>query len=110
MKNQVTLIGNLGPDPEIQTMESGAKLVRMRMATNEFYTNKQGEKVADTQWHYVVAWGKTAELAEELLIKGSEIMVNGKLATRSYTDNDGRKRYITEVVANDFLLLTRRSA
>lgn len=109
LKNRVQLIGYLGADPEMKTIENGTKLARLRLATNETYTNAKGEKVTETQWHLVVAWGKTAELAEKLLTKGAETAVEGKLVNRSYTDKDGQKKYVTEVVVDEFLLLTRKA-
>jgi single-strand DNA-binding protein len=105
LKNQVQLIGNLGNTPEIITLESGAKLAKFSLATNETYTNKKGEKVTDTQWHNVVAWNKTAELIEKFLDKGKEVAIQGKLTSRSWDDQDGNKRYITEVVCNEVLFL-----
>jgi single-strand DNA-binding protein len=85
-------------------MESGKKLAKFSIATNETYKNNKGEKVTDTQWHNVVAWGKTAELIENYVPKGKEIGVEGKLTSRSYEDKEGNKRYITEVVCNEVLL------
>ncbi|MFT5436374.1 MAG: single-strand DNA-binding protein [Ulvibacter sp.] len=105
LRNKVQLIGNLGNDPEIITMDSGKKLARFSIATNESYKNAQGEKVTDTQWHNVVAWGKTAEIIEEYVTKGKEVAVEGKLTTRSYDDKEGNKRYMTEVVCNELLML-----
>ncbi|MFT4670552.1 MAG: single-strand DNA-binding protein [Flavobacteriaceae bacterium] len=105
LRNKVQLIGNLGNDPEIITMDSGKKLAKFSIATNESYKNAQGEKVTDTQWHNVVAWGKTAEIIEEYVTKGKEVAVEGKLTTRSYDDKDGNKRYMTEVVCNELLML-----
>ena len=108
LKNKVQLIGNLGNTPEIKDLESGSKLAKFTMATNEIYKNQKGEKVTETQWHNIIAWGKTAELVEQLLDKGKQVMIEGKLTSRSYDDKDGNKRYITEVVANEFLLITPR--
>lgn len=105
LKNRVQLIGNVGNDPEVQNLESGSKLVRLSLATNESYTNKEGERVTKTEWHTVVAWNKTAEIIESYVTKGREIGVDGKLTTRSWEDKDGIKRYITEVVCNEVLLL-----
>ncbi|MCU0334488.1 MAG: single-stranded DNA-binding protein [Chitinophagaceae bacterium] len=109
LKNRVQLIGHLGMDPEVKAIENGNKLARLRLATNETYQNAKGEKVTETQWHTVVAWGKTAEIAEKLLTKGAELVIEGKLVSRSYTDKDGQKRYVTEVVANELLLLSKKS-
>jgi single-strand DNA-binding protein len=105
LRNKVQLIGNLGNDPEIITLDNGKKLAKFSIATNESYKNAQGEKVVDTQWHNVVAWNKTAEIVEQYLEKGREIALEGKLTTRSYDDKDGNKRYITEVVCNELLML-----
>jgi single-strand DNA-binding protein len=108
VKNKVQLIGHLGASPEIKTMEGGRKLARINIATNETYTNAKGEKVKETQWHNVVAWGKTAEIAEQLFTKGMEILVDGKLVSRGFTDKDGNKKYITEVQASQFLVLSKK--
>ncbi|WP_040252571.1 single-stranded DNA-binding protein [Psychroserpens mesophilus] len=105
LRNKVQLIGNLGNDPEIVTLESGKLLAKFSIATNESYKNAQGEKVTDTQWHNVVAWGKTAEIIEKFVTKGKEIAIEGKLTSRSYDDKDGNKRYTTEVVCNELLML-----
>ena len=105
LRNKVQLIGNLGNKPEIITLESGKKLAKFSIATNENYKNAQGEKVTNTEWHNLVAWGKTAEIAENYLEKGKEIAIEGKLTTRSYDDKEGNKRYITEVVVSELLLL-----
>ena len=105
LRNKVQLIGNLGQDPEIINLESGKKLTRFTLATNESYKNAQGEKITDTQWHQVVAWGKTADVIEKYVVKGKEIAIDGKLTTRSWEDKDGLKRYTTEVVCNELLML-----
>ncbi len=105
LRNKVLLIGNLGQDPDVKSIDKGKKLARISIATNETYKNAKGEKVTDTQWHNVVAWGKTAEIMEKYLKKGSEVAVEGKLINRNYTDKDGVKKYITEVQVNDLLML-----
>lgn len=105
LRNKVQLIGNLGNDPEIINLDSGKKLAKMTIATNESYKNDQGEKITDTQWHNVVAWGRTAEIIEKYVSKGKEVALEGKLTHRSYEDKSGEKRYFTEVVATDLLLL-----
>jgi single-strand DNA-binding protein len=105
LKNKVQLIGNLGNAPEIKSITGGKKMARFSMATNETYRNAKGEKITETQWHNIVAWGKVAELAEKYLSKGSEIAIEGKLVNRSYTDKDGSKKYITEVQLNELLML-----
>lgn len=108
MRNKVQLIGHLGANPEIKVMEGGKKLARINIATNETYTNAKGEKVTETQWHNVIAWGKTAEIAEKLFAKGMEVLIDGKLVNRSYTDKDGAKKYITEVQANELLVFSKK--
>lgn len=105
LRNKVQLIGHVGNDPEIKNLEGDRKLANLTLATNETYRNDQGEKVVETQWHKVVAWGKSAELIEKYVTKGKEIAVEGKLVHRSYDDKDGQKRYVTEVVINELLLL-----
>jgi single-strand DNA-binding protein len=105
LRNKVQLIGNLGNKPEIITLDSGKKLAKFSMATNETYKNAQGEKVTETQWHNIVAWNKTAEIAAQYLEKGREIAIEGKLTSRSYDDVNGVKKYITEIVVNEMLLL-----
>ncbi|MCB7481704.1 single-stranded DNA-binding protein [Christiangramia sediminis] len=105
LRNTVQLIGHVGNEPEIVNLESGKKLAKFSVATNESYKNAKGEKVTDTQWHNIVAWGKTAELVENYVPKGKEVGIEGKLTSRSYEDKDGVKRYITEVVCHELLLL-----
>ncbi|TDD99663.1 single-stranded DNA-binding protein [Flavobacterium cellulosilyticum] len=105
MKNTVQLIGNVGNDPEIKNLEGGRKLANLTIATNDSYKNDKGEKVEQTEWHKVVAWGKTAEIIEKYVTKGKEIAIEGKLTHRSYEDKNGEKRYITEVIVNEVLLL-----
>ncbi|MFN0081003.1 MAG: single-stranded DNA-binding protein [Ferruginibacter sp.] len=104
LKNKVQLIGNLGNAPEVKTTESGKKLARFSVATNESYRNAKGEKITETTWHNLVAWGKVAEIAEKYLNKGKEVAVEGKLINRNYTDKDGNKKYITEVEVNEILM------
>jgi len=103
LRNSVRLVGNLGMDPEVKTFDSNKKLAKLSLATSESYKNEKGERVTDTQWHNLVLWGAQAKLAEQILRKGDEIAIEGKLASRSYVDKDGIKRYVTEVVVNDFL-------
>lgn len=105
LRNKVQLIGNLGNDPEILTLESGKKLAKFSIATNENYKNAQGEKVTDTQWHNIIAWGKTADIVEKYVGKGKEVAIEGKLTSRSYDTKEGEKRYVTEVVCNELLML-----
>ncbi|TXN37355.1 single-stranded DNA-binding protein [Flagellimonas hymeniacidonis] len=105
LRNKVQLIGNLGNDPEMIILENGNKLAKFSIATNESYKNANGEKVTDTQWHNIVAWGKTAEIVENYLVKGKEVAIEGKLISRSYETKEGEKRYITEIKCNELLML-----
>jgi len=105
LKNRVQLIGHLGMNPEIKTLESGKKLAKFSMATNDYYKNAKGEKVEETEWHNIIAWNKIAELAEMFLEKGKEVAIEGKLTTRSWDDEKGNKKYITEIVCNEILFL-----
>ncbi len=105
LRNKVQLIGNLGNDPEIINLESGKTLAKFSIATNESYTNSKGEKVTDTQWHNVVAWGKTAQIIEKYVTKGKEVAIEGKLTNRSYDTKEGEKRFITEIVCNELMML-----
>ena len=105
LKNKVQLIGNLGNAPEVKNTEKGKKLAKFSIATNETYYNVKGEKVTETQWHNLIAWGKVAEIVEKYLIKGSEVAIEGKLMNNNYTDKDGNKRYTTEVQVHELLLL-----
>jgi single-strand DNA-binding protein len=105
IRNQVQLIGNLGQIPEIRTTETGKKLARFSIATNDTYRSAQGQKVTETQWHNVIAWGKLADIAEKYLTKGKEVAVVGKLVHRQYTDKNGIKRYASEIILNELLML-----
>lgn len=109
LRNKVQLFGNVGNNPEIKNLESGKKVASFSLATNEFYKNTKGEKVQDTQWHNVVAWGKTAEIIEQYVNKGKEIALQGKLTSRTYETSEGEKRYVTEVIASEILLLGSNS-
>ena len=106
MKNRVQLIGHVGQDPEIKQLESG-RVANFTIATNDSYTNAKGEKVEQTEWHRVSAWGKTVDIIEQFLTKGSHVAVEGKLTHRSYDDKDGNRRYITEVIANELVFLNK---
>ncbi len=107
LRNKVQLIGNLGQDPEVVTLDGGKKLAKFTIATNETYKNAQGEKVTDTQWHNIVAWGKTADIVESYLSKGNEVAIEGKLTHRAYETKEGEKRYITEIRCNELLMLAK---
>ena len=105
LRNKVQLIGHLGNVPDVKLTEKGKKWARFSLATNETYRNTQGERVTETQWHHLVAWGKMAELAEKYLDKGKEVAVEGKLVNRSYVDKDGIRRFATEILISEILLL-----
>jgi len=105
LKNKVQLIGNLGMNPEVKTLDGVKKLAKITIATNESYKNSKGEKITVTQWHNLIAWGKTADIIEQYLQKGSEVAVEGKLINRNYIDKENVKRYVTEIQINELLIL-----
>ncbi len=109
LRNNVQLIGNLGTAPEVKELANGSKMARITLATNESYKNKKGETVKETQWHTLVAWNNQAVIAEKYLEKGKEVCISGKLSNRSYQDNEGVTRYITEVVVSDILMLGKKA-
>ena len=108
--NKVILIGNLGKDPEIRTLESGAKVANFTLATSEFYKDKEGKRVEQTEWHNIVLWRTLAETAEKWLKKGEKIYLEGKIRTRSWDDKDGVKRYTTEILGETFTMLSPKKA
>jgi single-strand DNA-binding protein len=105
INNSVQLIGNLGMNPEIKSLESGKTIAKLSIATSDSYISKDGEIIKTTQWHNIIAWNKQAELAEKYLSKGQQVCVAGKLNNRSYEDKDGNKQYITEVIVDNFMFL-----
>ncbi len=106
--NRVILIGNLGKDPEVRSLEGGVKVANFSLATTETYKGKNGEKVDQTEWHNIVLWRGLAEIAETYLKKGNSIFIEGKIRTRDWTDKDGNKRYTTEIVADNMVMLGGR--
>ena len=106
--NKVILIGNLGKDPEVRTLESGVKVANFSLATTESYKNKNGERVDNTEWHNIVLWRGLAEVADTYLKKGNQVYIEGKIRTRSWDDKDGNKRYITEIMADNMTMLGSR--
>ncbi len=106
--NKVILVGNLGKDPEVRTLESGAMVATFSLATSESYKDKNGERQTVTEWHNIVVWRGLAEVADKYLKKGNQIYVEGKLKTRNWQDKDGNTRYTTEVVADTFTMLGGR--
>jgi len=106
--NKVILVGNVGSDPEVRYLEGGTAVANFRMATSEFFRNREGENTTTTEWHNIVAWRQLAELAEKYIRKGRQIYVEGKITTRQWEDKEGNKRYTTEIVANTIQLLGRK--
>ena len=105
LRNSVQLVGNLGMDPEIKQIANGSKMARFSLATSDSYKNPVGEKITDTQWHNLILWGGLADVAEKFLKKGKQIAVEGQLRNRSFEDKSGNKRYVTEIVVNDLVML-----
>jgi len=105
LRNSIRLIGNLGQNPEVKETTNGKKLAKFSLATNESYRDENGKEVKETMWHNLTVWGKQADIAAKYLKKGSEVAIEGKLSNRNYTDKDGVKRYVTEIVVNEFLML-----
>ncbi len=110
MINKVTLIGNLGADPEVRHLEGGAVVARFSLATNENYQDKEGNWQTQTEWHNVVAWRNLAERVERSLKKGMLVYVEGKISYRKYTAQDGQERYVTDIVANSIRILEKRES
>ena len=106
--NKVILIGNLGADPESREMPDGTKLTKFSIATTERYTNKEGEKISNTEWHNIVLWRGLAEVAEKYLNKGDSVCIEGKLKTRSWEDDNGVKKYATDIQADNMTMLGSR--
>lgn len=105
LRNRVQLIGNLGQDPEVKTLESGKKVTNFTMATNESFKTADGTKTEETTWHNIVAWNGLAELSSKYLKKGREVCIEGRISYRTYTDKNGVQKNITEIVATDLVLL-----
>ncbi len=105
LRNSVQLIGNVGRDVDMVNFDNGNVKATVSLATNDFYTNQKGEKIKQTEWHNLIAWGKTAALLKQLIKKGTEVAINGKLTSRSYVDKSGATKYVTEIVVNDFVRL-----
>lgn len=110
LRNSVRLVGHLGANPEVKEVANGKKVARLNLATNETYKRANGEQVTETQWHSLIAWGKTAEIIEKYLQKGQEVCIEGKLNNRSWEDSEGVKRYATEVVVNEMLMVGKKAS
>jgi len=106
LRNKVQLIGRLGQDPEIRTLENGKKVAHFSLATNDSYKSAEGTKVEETTWHSIVAWNGLAELSSKFLRKGREVCIEGRINYRSYNDKNGVQRNVTEIVATDLVLLS----
>jgi single-strand DNA-binding protein len=104
LRNSVRLNGFLGAAPDVKTTGTGKQVARISLAIHEMRKNEHGERVKETQWHQLVLWEKQAEIAEKYLSKGSEVSIEGRLVNRSYTDKDGIRRYMTEVVVSEIML------
>ena len=108
LRNKVQLIGNLGQAPEIVTFENGNKLAKFSLATNETYKNAKGEKQVETQWHNLIAWGKTADIVEKYVKKGQEIAVEGRIIYETYEAKDGTKKHATKIQINELVMLGKK--
>lgn len=109
LRNSVKLIGRPGKDPEVKQLANERKVARFTLATNDYYYNAKGERVEETQWHNLVAWGKTAEVIGKIVKKGREVAVEGKLTSRLWEDKEGKKHQVVEVVINEIMLLEKAS-
>jgi single-strand DNA-binding protein len=105
--NKVILVGNLGADPQIRYTPQGTAVANFSLATTERFTNKNGEKESRTEWHRIVAWGRLAEICNEYLKKGKQVYVEGRIQTRQWDDKDGNKKFTTEIIANNMVMLGR---
>jgi len=106
--NSVRLMGRLGMDPEVRIFDSDRKVAKASLATNEVYRNAAGEKATDTQWHSLIFWGHNADIAELYLKKGKEIAIEGRLATRNFTDKEGKRHFATEIIVNELLMIGKK--
>jgi single-strand DNA-binding protein len=107
--NKVILVGNVGKDPEVRYLEGGAAVCKFSLATSEVYKNKDGEKVSTTEWHNIFLWRGLAEIAEKYVKKGMQLYIEGRIKTRSYTDQEGKVKYITEIVGDNMQMLGKKS-
>lgn len=107
--NKVILVGNVGKDPETRHFEGGNAVSKFTLATSEVYKNKEGEKVTTTEWHNIVLWKGLAEIAEKYVKKGSQLYIEGRIKTRSYTDQDNHTRYITEIFGDTMQMLGKKA-
>ncbi len=110
LRNQVTLIGNLGTDVQVKEISETRKVANISLATNLYYKNSKGEKIKDTQWHNLVLWGQLAEIAKKISTKGDQVMIQGRLTYRQYEDSQGQKQRVTEILVSDFMKLSKKEA
>ena len=108
VNNRITLIGRVGKDPEMRRFDGGSVAVRLSVATSEKYTNKQGEKVEQTEWHTCTAWGKLAEIIEQYSFKGQQVALSGRMTYRSWQDRNGNNRLSPEIIVEEFRMLSKR--
>ncbi len=108
LKNSVRLIGHLGDNPKMRKLDSEKSVANFSVATNESYRDNNGNKMSETTWHKLVAWGKQAEVAEKYLKKGTEVAIEGKLTNHSYEDKNGETHYVSEIVVNEILVLDKK--
>lgn len=106
--NKVILLGNLGKDPDVRKLDNGVTVATFPLATSETFKNRDGQRVDQTEWHNIVLWRGLAEVAEKILKKGTQVFIEGRLRTRSWEDKEGRKRYTTEVIGENLILLSGR--
>ena len=109
LKNHVQLIGNLGKKPETISFESGKKLAKFSIAINENFKNKNGENITETNWFTIITWNKLAEIAENILQKGDEVIITGKLASRTFKDQENKDRNTIEILCQEFLLVNNKN-
>ncbi|MCB9038802.1 MAG: single-stranded DNA-binding protein [Lewinellaceae bacterium] len=109
IKNSITLIGHLGNDPQLVQTRNGHTLANISLATHDYYRNQNGEKVTSTEWHRCVAWGKLAETMGSICKKGKEVAIRGKLTYNSYEDKNGIRRKMSQIVIDEFVLLSRKN-
>ena len=110
LNNSVNLLGHIGTSPEFKELSNGNYLAKFSLATNESYKNKKGETVENTQWHNIVIWGAQAKIVRDYLVSGSQVLIEGRLTTNIWEDNDGKKHYRTEIIANEFLMLDKKKS
>jgi single-strand DNA-binding protein len=106
LRNRVQLIGNIGHDPEIKTLDSGKKVAKFTLATNENFKSADGTKTEETIWHSIIAWNGLAELSSKFLKKGKQVCIEGRISYRTYTDKNGVTKNVTEIIASDLMLLS----